>query len=60
VTITLFDPLGREVARPVENEWQNAGEHETMIDAGKLAPGIYECRLSSGSTESAARIVVLR
>jgi len=48
------------VARPVDNEWQDAGEHEATLDASNLAPGIYECRLETGGNESATKIVVLK
>jgi photosystem II stability/assembly factor-like uncharacterized protein len=59
-TIAIFDPLGREVMQPLSNEWQNAGEHEATINAGNLAPGIYECRLSAGDNMTTAKMAVVR
>jgi WD40 repeat protein len=40
VTITVFDRLGREVARLAAGT-QDPGAHSTRFDAGTLAPGIY-------------------
>jgi hypothetical protein len=60
ISVTIFDPLGREVARPAESQWQDVGEHEATIDASNLSPGIYECRLAAAGNEVATRIVVLK
>ena len=59
VTVTLFDPLGREVMQPISGGWQDAGEHEATIDARNLAPRIYECRLNTGDAVMTAKMVVL-
>jgi hypothetical protein len=60
ITLTLFDALGREVARPVGNEMQNAGEHEVTLDARNLPAGIYECRLIAGGDVRVSKLVVTR
>jgi hypothetical protein len=60
VTLTLFDPLGREVIQPISGEWQGAGEHDVTIDAQNLAAGIYECRLNAGDAVMTAKMVVVR
>jgi hypothetical protein len=58
ITISIFDPLGREVMQPISGEWQDAGEHETPIDVRNLVSGIYECRLVAGDNASSIKIVV--
>jgi hypothetical protein len=40
VALKIYDMLGREVANPV-NEQQDAGYHQTTIDAHSLASGTY-------------------
>ncbi len=60
VSITILDPLGRIVAKPLDGEFQNAGQHEIPLDASKLTPGIYLCRLSAGGVEQETKFVVER
>ncbi len=60
VTISVFDALGREVARPVSNVEQNAGENEITLDAHSLKPGVYICRLMAGGVERMLQLSVAR
>ncbi len=60
VTISIFDPLGRETMAPLSNEWQTAGEHEAAFDFQRLTSGIYECRLSAGGRVLTTKIVVAK
>ena len=60
VTLTLFNPLGQELMKPISGEWQDAGEHEVTIDAHNLLPGIYECRLNTGDGVMTAKMVVVK
>ena len=45
VTLSVFDLLGREVAKLVSEEKQ-AGYYETEFDASSLSSGIYLYRIS--------------
>jgi phosphatidylserine/phosphatidylglycerophosphate/cardiolipin synthase-like enzyme len=59
VTLKLFDVLGREVAKLVE-EVQAPGSYEITVDAGLLASGIYFYELSSGSYRAMKKMMVMR
>ncbi len=60
ISITIIDPLGRVVAKPLDEEFQEAGQHEIQLDASKLAAGIYLCRLNAGGIEQETKFVVER
>ena len=66
VTARLYDVLGREVARPAARLAFPAGTHQFRIPMGRLAGGLYLCRLqfetpSTGeSREFARKLVHLR
>ena len=47
VTLTIFDILGKEVTKLV-NEEQEAGSHTVKFNAGKLVSGVYICRIIAG------------
>jgi hypothetical protein len=59
VVLTLYDLLGRAVARPLE-DWREAGEHHVRLDAGGLATGTYVYRLDAGEFHSARRLLLIR
>ncbi len=44
VSLTIYDALGREVARPVSGLW-SAGEHRVVWEADQLPAGTYFSRL---------------
>lgn len=44
VSLKVYDELGREVANLI-NEQQEAGPHQTIMDARRLASGVYVYRL---------------
>ena len=63
VRLTLFDVLGRCVARLVDGE-QPAGEHVATWDGGrgtgrKVAPGIYLLELDAAGERTHVRVVML-
>jgi hypothetical protein len=60
VNIIIYNVLGIEAANPLMNEAQDAGEHEVLLDANTLAPGIYECRFAAGGESQTTNIVVLK
>jgi M6 family metalloprotease-like protein len=59
VTLTIFDPLGREVAKPVDGMNQ-AGEHGVTFNAENLPAGIYTWRLQFRGATMSDRLVVMR
>ncbi len=49
MTLAIYDELGNEVARPVNNVFQNAGAWQVTADVSKLPSGTYTYRLSGTS-----------
>jgi hypothetical protein len=58
-TVTIFDVLGREVARPID-EWKDPGEYKVQFDASGLASGMYLCRFTSGSVTDVRKLMLVR
>jgi hypothetical protein len=58
-TIALYDVLGREVARPVD-EWKDPGEYNVQFNASGLASGMYICRFTAGSMTRARTMMLVR
>lgn len=54
VTLTLFDALGREVAR-IDEGLKSAGEHEVNFSVSKLPGGNYRYRLATATGEAVSR-----
>jgi hypothetical protein len=59
VSITISDPLGRIVAIPVDQKVQEGGEHQIVLSTETLDPGIYLCNLSTGGTNTVAKMIVV-
>ncbi len=57
VRLTVYDLLGREVARRVEG-WRTAGPHEAVLDGTGLPDGLYLVRLDAGG-QTATRPLTL-
>lgn len=60
VTLEVFDILGRKVARLLNNELKNAGRYEVNFDARNLASGIYIYRITTGDTNIAKKMTILK
>jgi hypothetical protein len=58
-TIAIYDVLGREVARPVD-EWKDPGEYNVEFDAKGLASGMYLCRFTSGTVCKTTKLLLTR
>jgi hypothetical protein len=58
-TIAIYDVLGREVVRPVD-EWKDPGEYKVQFDASALASGMYICRFSSGDVTQTRKLMLVR
>ncbi|MFC6222370.1 T9SS type A sorting domain-containing protein [Hymenobacter artigasi] len=46
VSLAVFDNLGRRVAQLINGEPRAAGQFTAELNAAKLAPGLYTCRLT--------------
>lgn len=46
VSLAVFDNMGRRVATMLDNQTRPAGSFEAELNAAKLAPGLYTCRLT--------------
>ena len=59
-TLTVYDMLGREVARLVNQEMR-AGYHQVVFsDIGKLASGVYIYKLTSGNFNSVKKMMLMK
>jgi hypothetical protein len=58
-SVVIYDILGREVARPVD-EWKDPGEYRVEFNANGLASGMYLCRFSSGSVTQTQKLILVR
>lgn len=46
VSLAVFDNLGRRVAQVLDQQRQPAGQFSAELNATRLAPGLYTCRLT--------------
>ena len=46
VSLAVFDNMGRRVTDLLHNETRPAGQYTAELDAARLAPGLYTCRLT--------------
>ena len=46
VSLAVFDNLGRRVAQVLDNQARPAGQFTAELNAARLAPGLYTCRLT--------------
>jgi|GEM_PF-1975731 photosystem II stability/assembly factor-like uncharacterized protein len=60
VTMKMYNALGNEVATFLENEMQEAGEHEIQLDATPLPSGIYFYQLRSGNERQTRKLLLLK
>ena len=58
-TVAIYDVLGREVGRPVD-EWKDPGEYRVQFDASGLASGMYICRFTAGPVNRTTKMVIVR
>jgi photosystem II stability/assembly factor-like uncharacterized protein len=57
--LSIYDLMGREVARPVDEVW-SGGKHAVTFDASGLAAGVYVCRLEAGGVVQMREILCVR
>jgi hypothetical protein len=58
VRLSVYDMLGREVARPVDGV-QTAGHRSSVFDASRLPNGIYFYRLVAGGFSRIMKMAVI-
>ena len=46
ISLAVFDNVGRRVLQVLNNESRPAGSYTAELNAAKLAPGLYTCRLT--------------
>ena len=46
MSLAVYDNLGRRVSDLLRNEQRAAGQYSAELNAAKLAPGLYTCRLT--------------
>ena len=54
VSIKVYDILGREVGTLVDGT-QEAGYQETKFEAGRIASGVYFCRMTAEPAQGKGR-----
>ena len=59
VSLVVYDVLGREVARLIQEELR-AGTHRARFDAGYLPSGVYFYRIQAGDFHSTHRMTLLK
>jgi DNA/RNA endonuclease YhcR with UshA esterase domain len=60
VNLIIYDILGREVARLVNNQIMNAGTYEFSYDASNLASGTYIYRLQADQKVEVKKMMLLK
>jgi hypothetical protein len=60
VTIIIYDLIGREVSRLVNNEFKNAGRYEINWNANNYASGIYFYRITSADFTDVKKMVLIK
>lgn len=60
VTLVVYNAIGEEVARLVNNEYRNAGRYSVSFDGSKLASGIYFYSIVAGSYNEVKKMVLLK
>lgn len=59
VTVTVYDVMGRQIARPVDGPLR-PGVHRVQVDVSGLSSGVYLTRMKAGSFTATRRITVVR
>ena len=59
VRLVVYDLLGREV-KTLVNEFQEAGNHKIIFNAGNLASGIYFYSITAGPLHQVKKMILLK
>ena len=60
LTLSIYDALGKEVLRPIDNVRHDAGAWQISTDVTNLASGAYTYRLTNGHVVASGQFVIQR
>jgi hypothetical protein len=60
VNITVFDVLGKEVAKLVDNFVRPAGEYDVTFDASNLPSGVYFYKMQAGDFSYVRKMTLMK
>lgn len=60
ITIKIYDILGREVKKLINNEFKKAGSYELTFNASNFASGIYIYRMEAENYTNSKRMILLK
>lgn len=60
ITLSIFDVLGKEVMRPIDNVYHDAGSWQTTTDVSTLSSGTYTYRFSAEGNVISRQFVIQR
>ncbi len=58
VDVALYDAQGRKVTTLAAGRWQEAGSHETTLNAASLPNGLYFYRIGTGRRQLTGKLLV--
>lgn len=59
MTLKVFDVLGREVAKLLDDELAQ-GEHSVVFDANNLTSGVYFYKLTAGQFTQVRKAILMK
>lgn len=60
VTLEIFDVIGRQVARLIDDETMSPGEHEVVWTPSRIASGVYLYRLKTDNTTISEKMTFIK
>lgn len=60
VTLTVYDVLGKEVAKLISNKFTRAGKHEIRFNADKFSSGLYYYSLKTEAGTKVHKMMLIR
>lgn len=60
VTLTIYDILGKLVAKPIENQYYKAGRHNYKLNASSLSSGIYTYNIRTDKYNKTRKMIVVK
>ena len=60
VKLVVYDMLGREVSKLVNNEFKAAGRYSVVFDGSRLSSGVYFYKIEAGSFTDVKRMALVK
>ena len=60
VSLTVFNILGQQVAKLINQETYNAGQHSMQFDASSLSSGMYFYRIQAGEFTDTRNMLLIK